>query len=144
MCEMQLLHACVTTVWSHNALRGQIWHTRRTSNWKIRKRRRGKKKCLPVYMDSYYRDNSRFVPSQWETVLLCNDVSDCQRASLDQACYYIGQTTTRPPLVVLGNPIPVIRHVCIEANLLSCLSFPETWYIMCVIIEDFTGTAKYI
>ena len=33
----------------------------------------------------HYRADSRFAPSQWETALLCNDVSDWLGASLESA-----------------------------------------------------------
>ena len=36
---------------------------------------------------SYIRADSRFVPSQWETALLCNDVSHWLGASLESALY---------------------------------------------------------
>ena len=36
---------------------------------------------------AYIRADSRFVPSQWETVLLCNDISHCLGASLESALY---------------------------------------------------------
>ena len=35
--------------------------------------------------DSYYRADSRFAPSQWETALLCNDVSHWLGASLESS-----------------------------------------------------------
>ena len=34
-------------------------------------------------MASLFKDDSRFAPSQWETVLLCNDVSHWLGASLE-------------------------------------------------------------
>ena len=36
-------------------------------------------------LSSLHRDHSRFVPSQWETALLCNDVSHWLSASLKSA-----------------------------------------------------------
>ena len=36
----------------------------------------------------YYRTDSKFVPSQWETVLFCNDVSHWLGTSLKSALYY--------------------------------------------------------
>ena len=41
------------------------------------------------YNRKYCRDVSRFAPSQWETALLCNDVSHWLDASLDIAMYLI-------------------------------------------------------
>ena len=44
--------------------------------------------------------NSRIVPSQWETALLCNDVSHLQGASLDsglQSYCWLPSSTKRPP-----------------------------------------------
>ena len=38
----------------------------------------------------YCRADSRFVPSQWETVLLCNSVSHWLGASLESALYWYG------------------------------------------------------
>ena len=38
-----------------------------------------------------YRAHSRFAPSQWETVLLCNDVSHWLGASLESAQYLCRQ-----------------------------------------------------
>ena len=35
-----------------------------------------------------YRDDSRFAPSQWETALLCNDVSHWLGASLELGWYW--------------------------------------------------------
>ena len=35
-----------------------------------------------------YRDDSRFAPSQWETALLCNDISHWLGASLESAMVY--------------------------------------------------------
>ena len=37
---------------------------------------------------SHYRADSRLVPSQWETALLCNDVSHWLGAKLESALYY--------------------------------------------------------
>ena len=37
----------------------------------------------------YYRADSRFAPSQWETALLCNDVSHGLGTNLKSALYYI-------------------------------------------------------
>ena len=41
----------------------------------------------PVRRRIYPRSDSRFAPSQWETVLLCNDVSHWLGASLDSDPY---------------------------------------------------------
>ena len=43
-----------------------------------------------VYSNNHDRADSRFVPSQWDTALLCNDVSDWLGASLESALYDIG------------------------------------------------------
>ena len=43
--------------------------------------------CLSMY----HRVESRFAPSQWETALLCNDVSHWLGASLESAMYNIVQ-----------------------------------------------------
>ena len=39
----------------------------------------------------YYRADSRFTPSQWETALHCNDVIHWLGANLESALYYISQ-----------------------------------------------------
>ena len=41
--------------------------------------------CTPLWVISSFRADSRFVPSQWETALLCNDVSHWLGTSLDWA-----------------------------------------------------------
>ena len=47
-------------------------------------------KTTPLPTKNIYRADSRFVPSQWETALLCNDVSHLLGASLELAlCVYI-------------------------------------------------------
>ena len=38
--------------------------------------------------EAYIRADSRFAPSQWETELLCNDISHCLGASLESALIY--------------------------------------------------------
>ena len=50
--------------------------------------------------DVYSRDDSRFAPSQWETALLCNDVSHWLGASLESALYR-GLLQDRGSLLVL-------------------------------------------
>ena len=47
--------------------------------------------CIPNHMsyESYYRADSRFALSQWETALLCNDVSHWLGANLEWALIYI-------------------------------------------------------
>ena len=42
--------------------------------------------CLVLRI--YFKADSRFAPSQWETVLLCNDVSHCLGASLESTLYF--------------------------------------------------------
>ena len=43
----------------------------------------------------YIRADSRFAPSQWETALLCNDVSHWLGANLKSALYIRHQTGAR-------------------------------------------------
>ena len=45
---------------------------------------------IPFYHNVIIKANYRFVPSQWETVLLCNDVSRWLGASLESAIWSIG------------------------------------------------------
>ena len=42
-----------------------------------------------LYSMQQYRVDSRFVPSQWETALLCNDVSHWLGTSLESAPHYV-------------------------------------------------------
>ena len=49
----------------------------------------GNEMCLGQSTCKYARDDSRFVPNQWETALLCNDVSHWLGASLESALYAI-------------------------------------------------------
>ena len=64
----------------------------------------------------YYRADSRFVPSQWQAVLLCNDVSHWVGANLESAlCYDQGKLSTRlvwtTPSVKIGNIYPILLYV---------------------------------
>ena len=45
------------------------------------------RKCGPTGVHSIYRADSRFAPRQWETALLCNDVSHWLGANVDSALY---------------------------------------------------------
>ena len=52
---------------------------------------------------AYLRANSRFAPSQWETALLCNDVSHWLGASLESALY-----SHDPTSVAFESPYGII------------------------------------
>ena len=43
---------------------------------------------ITVHINHFTRADTRFAPSQWETVLLCNDVSLWLGASLESALFY--------------------------------------------------------
>ena len=52
---------------------------------------RARVSCLPIVINAteYFRADSRFEPSQWETALLCNDVSHWLGPNLESSLYLI-------------------------------------------------------
>ena len=74
---------------------------------------------IALYRANFIRADSRFVPSQWETVLLCNNVSHWLGASLQAALLYCPSTR----LLTLG-----IR--CTQVEVGTSLKFPGNRYWM--------------
>ena len=68
---------------------------------------------------SIYRADSRFAPSQWETALLCNDVSHWLGASLESALYIHTKTKQKPKQLRHG----VFSH---EVHV-YCVYISEVW-----------------
>ena len=62
-----------------------------------------------IYWQSMYRTDSRFAPSQWETALLCNDVSHWLVANLKSALMY--------SCFRFISYITHIMYICIRPNL---------------------------
>ena len=56
------------------------------------------------------RADSRFVPSQWETVLLCNDVSHWLGASLESTLPGWGLLSQFPPFHYFSNFATFLKH----------------------------------
>ena len=48
---------------------------------------------LVQYKSSHHRADSRFAPSQWETMLLCNDVSPLNEGNLESTLYLMNDGT---------------------------------------------------
>ena len=65
------------------------------------------------YIHSYYRADSWFAPSQWETALICNDASHWLDASQELALYYEALRQRRGGAYCLSNQIsayPLVKH----------------------------------
>ena len=62
-----------------------------------------------IYWQSMYRADSRFAPSQWETALLCNDVSHWLVSNLESALMY--------SCFRFISYITHIMYICIRPNL---------------------------
>ena len=48
------------------------------------------------YLHCFIRPDSRFVPNQWETALLCNNVSHWMGANLESALFMLRDDTEEP------------------------------------------------
>ena len=59
----------------------------------------------------HYTPDSRLAPSQWETGLLCNDISHWLGASLESALHYIFVPTMPIPLAVTAKGMMGWRDV---------------------------------
>ena len=66
-----------------------------------------------TYSIVYLRDYSRFAPSQWETPLLCNDISHWLGANLKSALYLICSCFVKNTGKMMQTPTdPSLRHCC--------------------------------
>ena len=66
---------------------------------------------IHVDLDCFYRDQSRCVPSQWETLLHCNDISHWLGTHLDWSLFYaVCMAFTHWDMSVLKNK-PKILHI---------------------------------
>ena len=72
------------------------------------------------------RADPRFVPNQWETVLLCNDVSHWLGASLESALIYLSRAMSgKLPHAVCGY---IKLHTpCLHQNVCYYLLCPSIW-----------------
>ena len=67
----------------------------------------------------YHRADSTFPPSQWETALLCNDVSHWVGASLESALYNVCHWTASNYWItslVLDHSTPVLRFESVNSE----------------------------
>ena len=83
------LSLSVSLAWRHPAEEYKLLQCRNWLHWTV-KGHHGD--CLigtgGIAADNKYRADSRFVPSQWETALLCNDISHWLGTSLESALKY--------------------------------------------------------
>ena len=91
------------------------------------------------YNTLLYRADSRFVPSQWDTVLLCNDVSHWMGASLQSACYSMALMNAKQhkPSELTSHPIAHI-HSWAMASIVSILEKTDGVITQhgCIIIQE--------
>ena len=89
----------------------------------------------------YYRADSRCAPSQWETALLCNDVSHWLGASLESALYshiIIGHVIRRPHCTV--HPMNYVPCSCF---VVSCCG--KAWFDLSFRLQgSFTDTGAIL
>ena len=85
-----------------------------------------KKMPVPVSIIHVYRADSRFAPSQWETSLLCNDVSHWLSASLESALIYLSRLTHWTLINVLSILKVISKHM-LSINFMSTCEIALTW-----------------
>ena len=83
----------------------------------------------------YHRGDHRFAPSQWETALLCNDVSHWLGASLESALYHKIQSSLAKVMVccVLGSkplPEPMLIYCQFNPSKQNSLKFESNTRIL--------------
>ena len=81
----------------------------------------------------YCRADSRFAPSQWETALLCNDVSHWLGASLESALYCIDK---------LSHLIYCIMHALIHIEIRMIwftISADKRWSLIPLLLRSMTS-----
>ena len=74
-----------------------------------------------------FRADSRFVPSQWETALLCNHVSHCLRASLESPLIFFVRNHTDNMYKHDCSWIFEINHICERDDVIKWKHFPRYW-----------------
>ena len=80
-----------------------------------------------TYFSLCDRVDSRFVPSQWETALLCNDASHCPGTRIESVLCYVRCTsnlfqvyTLHSIFVGTDTPVPIGDYFTWDSNLPPC------------------------
>ena len=81
-----------------------------------------------ITTDGWYRADSRFAPNQWETALLCNDVSHCLGASLESVLWYIAKTMKTVDGSASKKVALFVDLLCCITNFAFISTALNTWY----------------
>ena len=96
---------------------------------------------LQSQKDMISQADSRFVPRQWETVLLCNNFSHWLGASLESALYHDTQTFYALMTLCHGNPPVMQKCTCVT---LKAKTWKSKYQEKCLFLTFFSDHSRNI